>query len=127
MCVYMYIYVYISFIIYIYPERSRYPDPDIPIPDIPIPSCLPGCQLPGIITRTILRVIPMRLGRRTRNPMYAWEARSASAVTRTIFRLVDPEAGRSPPIPPKKTGLEGGCPPSPSDKTTLPPLDYIPL
>jgi hypothetical protein len=66
--------------------------------------CLPGCQRPGIITRTILRVIPKRLGRSTRNPMYVWEARSASAVTRTIFRLIDPEDTPPPPPPPKKRG-----------------------
>ena len=67
-------------------------------------SCLPGCQRPGIITRTITRDDPKARENLNQNIICPWEARSASAVTRTIFRVPDPESPPPPPPPPKKRG-----------------------
>ncbi len=60
--------------------------------------------LPGTITRTITRDDPKARENPNQNTICAWEARSASTVTRTNFRLIDPESSPPPPPPPKKRG-----------------------
>ena len=65
---------------------------------------LPGSQRPGTITRTITRDDPKARENPNQNIICPWEARSGSAVTRTIFRLIDPEDPPPPPPPPKKRG-----------------------
>ena len=60
--------------------------------------------LPGTITRTILRVIPKTREIPNQNTICAWESRSQPDITRTIFRVPDPEAGPSPAGRRKKRG-----------------------
>ena len=67
-------------------------------------GCLPGNQRPGTITRTILRVIPKTRENPNQNTICAWESRSQPDITRTIYRLIDPEAGPSPAGRRKKRG-----------------------
>jgi len=67
-------------------------------------NCLPGNQRPGTITRTILRVIPKTREIPNQNTICAWESRSQPDITRTIFRVPDPEAGPSPAGRRKKRG-----------------------
>ena len=83
-----------------------------------------GCQRPGTITRTILRFIPKTREIPNQNTICTWESRSQPDITRTIFRVPDPEADSSPYWTAKKTGLAGGSPPPPSVPVTLLLLDY---
>ena len=143
--------MYINREIYTYPDpRSRWPEarwPDARCPAAPqaakrtivrvtipgsgkIPGtknaqgCLPGSQRPGTITRTILRVTPMRLG----DPDSKYDMRLGSPLpTRhnpNNFSGSRPRSWVFPCWMAKKTGLAGVSPPSPSIPATLLPADY---
>jgi len=68
---------------------------------------LPGNQRPGTITRTILRNNPKARENPNQNTICAWESRSQPDITRTIFRLIDPEPPPPPPPPPPPSKKRG--------------------
>ena len=142
---------------YINKEIYTYPDPRSPIPMARLPDgpgsvkrtnncsgccprqlwentwkkntqgCLPGNQRPGTITRTILRVIPMRLGDPDSKYDMCLGIPQPDRHNPNNLSAYRPRSWAFPCWTAKKTGLAGGQPPPPSVPVTLLPPDYIPL